>query len=427
MGFRYALAVIALAMAAAVGCGGDDGPTATVSAPSETATSAPDGEPTESDGPGGLPGSGVGAFEVAFAGLQVERPIELVEVPGQGLLLLALQDGVVLAFEKQGDGSDAWTALDWSGRVSRDGNEEGLLGMVLDPGFEGIEGNGYVYLNYSVAEGERRTRVARFDAVGEGPQFRIDPGSELVILEVAQPFGNHKGGKIAFGPDGMLYIALGDGGSGGDPMGNGQDLQRNLLGGILRIDVSEATPNQPYEVPADNPWADGAGGARPEYWAYGLRNPWRFSFDRETGALWAGDVGQGEVEEIDIIVGGGNYGWNIMEGTRCFESSDCDQAGLSLPVAEYSHDFGCSVTGGVVYRGEAVESMYGWYVYGDYCSGVLWALEAGAAAGGARVEPRVLSEDGPAPAAFAEDLDGEVYLLSFDGRVYRLVGVEAGD
>ncbi len=425
---RFAVGVFAagitVAMLAASCGGGDDddgdltGPatvTATATASAETPptlTGTPTADPTPA------PGSGEGRFELAFPQLPLARPIELVEVPGQGILLVALQEGIIVGFSKDGDGSDRFEVTNIRSRVSRAGNEEGLLGMALDPAFEE---NGYVYLHYSVATGERRGRLARFETTGEGAELRLATGSELVILEVPQPYANHNGGKVAFGPDGMLYISLGDGGSGGDPQGNGQDLTRTLLGSILRIDVSDASEAEPYRIPADNPWADGAGGALPEYWAYGLRNTWKFSFDRQTGTLWAADVGQGRMEEVNIIERGGNYGWNIMEGSECYLATTCEQEGLILPVAEYTHQFGCSVTGGVVYRGSAVPEMYGWYLYGDYCSGRMWALEAGAVEGGARVEPKVISDGGPQVAAFAEDLDGELYMLSFDLRIYRLV------
>ena len=198
--------------------------------------------------------------------------------------------------------------MDITGRVSSRGSEEGLLGLALDP-----NNRRHLYVYYSAAN-PRRSVVSRFNYGNIA-----SPETELVVLEVEQPYPNHNGGQIAFGPDGYLYIGLGDGGSAGDPQGNGQDTS-TLLGSILRIDVSNATPEQPYAIPRDNPFADGGG--RPEIWAYGLRNPWRFSFDRETGDLWTGDVGQNEWEEIDIIQRGGNYGWNTLEGNHCFRPRD---------------------------------------------------------------------------------------------------------
>ena len=210
-----------------------------------------------------------------------------------------------------------------------------------------------------------------------------DKDSELVILEIPQPAGNHNGGQLAFGPDGYLYVGLGDGGRGGDPFGNGQDLG-TLLGSILRIDVSEASPTRPYQVPGDNPFV-GITGALGEIWAYGLRNPWRFSFDSQYGdsgygdsesaRLWVGDVGQNNREEVDLVQKGLNYGWNVMEGTACFSpQTGCDQTGLELPVAEYGREGGCSIIGGYVYRGRLIPSLYGAYVFGDFCSGSVWGI-----------------------------------------------------
>ena len=201
-----------------------------------------------------------------------------------------------------------------------------------------------------------------------------------MLLEVEQPYPNHNGGQLAFGPDGYLYIGLGDGGSGGDPQGNGQDLT-TLLGSILRIDVSNASPAEPYRVPEDNPfWDDET--ARAEIWAYGLRNPWRFSFDEATGDLWTGDVGQNRFEEIDLVVRGGNYGWNVLEGTHCFSpKTGCDPTGKALPVLEYPINGGCSVIGGYVYRAAAIPSLAGAYVYGDFCSGKVSALRYDGASG----------------------------------------------
>ena len=217
--------------------------------------------------------------------------------------------------------------LDIRDRVSNRGSEEGLLGLALDP-----QSDGYFYVYYSAAD-PRRSVVSRFAYGSEGQPTvgpSADPDSELIILEIEQPYANHNGGQIAFGPDGFLYIGLGDGGAAGDPRGNGQDTS-TLLGSILRIDVSEATPDQPYAIPPDNPFADGGG--RPEIWAYGLRNPWRFSFDRETGDLWTGDVGQNQWEEIDLIERGGNYGWNTLEGNHCFNPREnCDRENKIPPV-----------------------------------------------------------------------------------------------
>jgi glucose/arabinose dehydrogenase len=353
----------------------------------------------------------------AFPGLpRFERPIAMVEVPGEGVMLLATQPGQVFVFEERADTSMAELALDWRARTRREGNEEGLLGLALDPRFAE---NRFVYLYYTAAGGARRSVIARFTAMGSGTELRLDPASEQVILEVPQPYSNHNGGALAFGPDGMLYIALGDGGGQGDPHGNGQN-PGTLLGSILRLDVREL----PYRIPSNNPFAQRPD-ARGEIWAYGFRNPWRFSFDRETGALWAGDVGQNSWEEVDLVRPGGNYGWNIMEGAACYRPPQgCNAEGLEPPVAVYPlRDGNCAVVGGYVYRGRAIPELRGFYLFADYCSGRVWALDADATAAGERAEAVLLLESGLPIASFAEDAEGELYVLAFDGRAYR-VGAE---
>jgi len=262
----------------------------------------------------------------------LEAPTNFVQA-GNDRILVTDQEGVIWVFEEEHLGAEhvfVPEPLDIRGRVSSRGWEEGLLGLALSP-----KNERYIYIYYSAAN-PRRSVVSRLNY-----NRAVAPDSELVILEVPQPYANHNGGQIAFGPDGYLYIGLGDGGSAGDPQRNGQDTS-TLLGTILRIDVSEATTEQPYAIPPDNPFA-GSGG-RPEIWAYGLRNPWRFSFDRETGELWAGDVGQNRWEEIDIIERGGNYGWNAMEGNHCFRPpSGCEGEDFIPPVWEYPlEDDACS-------------------------------------------------------------------------------------
>ena len=328
---------------------------------------------------------------------------------GSDRLYVVLQPGRIVFFPNDREVDSAELFLDIRDRVNDRGEEEGLLGLAFDPQYAD---NGHFYVYYS-ASGPRRSVVSRFSASADG---RAGPGSERILLEVPQPFSNHNGGQIAFGPDGYLYIALGDGGSRGDPQGNGQDLG-TLLGSILRIDVSTVDSTGAYAVPADNPFV-GHSGARPEIWASGLRNPWRFSFDRATGDLWTADVGQNRFEEVDIIRPGLNYGWNIMEGEECFARSDCDRTGLEIPVAEYGREDGCSVTGGYVYRGSSLPSLYGAYVYGDYCSGRIWALRHD---GDEVTEHMQIVDSGLRIPSFAEDAAGELYVLSFDGTIYRLV------
>jgi len=307
--------------------------------------------------------------------------------------------------------SGASVFLDIRHQVNDAGNEEGLLGLAFGPDYPA---NGRFYVYYSAGQ-PRRSVVSRFTA-GNPDEGAADPESELVILEVPQPFSNHNGGQLAFGPEGMLYISLGDGGSGGDPRGNGQNIS-TLLGSILRIDVSGIGPDRGYDVPPDNPFV-GVRNAREEIWAYGLRNPWRFSFDRQNGALWAGDVGQNSFEEIDLVQKGGNYGWNTLEGGHCFSPrTGCDSTGTELPVIEYGSNRGCSVIGGYVYRGDGIPALSGTYLYGDYCSGELrgFRFEDG------RVErDSLLVNSGLRITSFGQDEAGEIYILTQDGEIHRL-------
>ena len=353
--------------------------------------------------------------ERVFSDLSFQEMTNLVQ-PGDtdDLIFITEQRGVIYAFSAN-NSQQADIFLDITDRVNRGGDEEGLLGLAFDPDYQG---NGYFYVYYSAAD-PRRSVLSRFSLDQENTNI-ADPQSEVVIMEVAQPYSNHNGGQLAFGPDGYIYIGLGDGGSGGDPLGNGQNLS-TLLGSILRIDVSGLSAPGDYEIPADNPFV-GIEGARPEIWAYGLRNPWRFSFDSETGLLWAGDVGQNLWEEIDIISKGANYGWNIMEGFHCYSpSTDCNQSGLTLPVVEYGRSQGCSVTGGYVYRGAQIASLQGHYIYGDYCSGNIWAL---AYDGSAVTENKLLVDSSLSITSFGVDVTGNLYILDRQGGIYTLVQTE---
>ncbi len=302
--------------------------------------------------------------------------------------------------------------LDIRDRVGSSGGEQGLLSVAFPPGYGSSRFHFYVYYT-SVENGQ--TVVSRFQVSADPDQ--ADAASEEILLTQSQPFSNHNGGQLAFGPlDGYLYIGLGDGGSGGDPQNNAQDVGV-LLGKILRIDVESG--DVPYGIPATNPLVD-TPGARPEIWAFGLRNPWRFSFDRQRGDLYIGDVGQNLYEEIDFqpaaSAGGQNYGWRIMEGFHCYNPADCDPTGLVLPVWEYSHDLGCSVTGGMVYRGNRTSAARGIYFYGDYCSGLIWGLIRD----GGEWSNHLLLESGLRISSFGEDESGEIYVASLDGRLYRL-------
>ena len=327
-------------------------------------------------------------------------------------MLVSEQTGRIWALnETTSDHAAVQGILDITDRVSSRSSEEGLLGLAIDP-----KNELHLYVYYSAAN-PRRSVISRFTISPD--HSAADPDSELVILEVVQPYANHNGGQLAFGPDGYLYISLGDGGSAGDPLGNGQDTS-TLLGSILRIDVSQAGPEHPYSIPPDNPFADQPeADERDEIWAYGLRNPWRFSFDRATGELWAGDVGQNRWEEIDLIQPGRNYGWNVLEGNHCFRPRDgCQREGTVPPVWEYSLDGEpCSVIGGYVYRGAAIPWLNGAYVYGDFCSGKVSGLRY---VDGEVVEHRQLADTGLSIMSFAQDNDGELYLLSQKSGIHRL-------
>ncbi|MFV9505275.1 MAG: PQQ-dependent sugar dehydrogenase [Oscillochloridaceae bacterium umkhey_bin13] len=300
--------------------------------------------------------------------------------------------------------------LDLTDRVGSSGNEQGLLSIAFHPQFVA---NGRFFVNYTDRNGN--TVVAQYRVDAAQPD-RADRTSATTILTIAQPASNHNGGLLKFGPDGMLYIGTGDGGRAGDPWNNAQNLD-SLLGKLLRIDVDG---DQPYAVPADNPLRDQAG-ARPEIWAYGLRNPWRFAFDRLTGDLYLADVGQNALEEVHFqpatSPGGENYGWKIMEGTACYEPQNCDPTGLELPVAVYGRDGGCSITGGYVYRGERYPQLNGVYLYSDFCTGNLWALRAEAGAWQNALVGRVAIQ----PSSFGEDEAGELLIADRDGGgIYRL-------
>ena len=295
--------------------------------------------------------------------------------------------------------------LDISDEISS-GGERGLLGLAFHPRYPA---DPRLFVDYTDPNGD--TRVSSFTVDPSRPDV-VDRSTERRLLFVKQPYPNHNGGALAFGPDGFLYISLGDGGSGGDPQGNGQSLT-TLLAKILRIDVDHRSGPNAYGIPADNPFANGAGGRRPEIWLTGLRNPWRLSFDRANGDLWIGDVGQGAWEEIDVqragVPGGTNFGWNRMEGTHCYQpSSGCESASLTKPVAEYGHDQGCTVIGGIVYRGSAQPALRGGYLFADYCSGRVWAIDP--SSNDVR-PPTVVANTKHSFTAFGEDERGEAYAV----------------
>ena len=324
---------------------------------------------------------------------------------GSGRLFVVEQGGTVRIVRDGRLEPDPW--LDLRDETAP-GGEQGLLGLAFHPGYER---NGRLFVNYTDLQGD--TVVAEYRRAGSAA-----PVFERVLLTIDQPFPNHNGGGLAFGPDGFLYIATGDGGSGGDPEDNAQALD-TLLGKLLRIDVDAGGSGSSYEIPSDNPFS-GRADARPEIWAYGLRNPWRFSFDGDK--LWIADVGQSDLEEIDRAParrGGINYGWDDMEGTACYEPAvGCRREGRRLPLAEYSHVEGCSVTGGYVYRGRRYPDLNGAYVFGDYCSGTLWAV---AAEGPPQRSPVELLQTGHLVSSFGVDEEGELYLTDISaGRLLQV-------
>jgi len=349
--------------------------------------------------------------EQIFPNLSFSRPLEFTFASdGSNRVFVVEQEGLIHVFPNRNDVSRTEVFLDIREVVSRDGNEEGLLGLAFHPDYAK---NGRFYVYYSTRP--RASIVSRFRVSADNPD-RADRATEEQIMKIDQPYGNHNGGCIRFGPDGCLYIGLGDGGSAHDPHGNGQNLQ-TLLGSILRIDVDHEDPGSKYAVPKGNPFA-GRDDARGEIWAYGLRNIWRMSFDRASGDLWAGDVGQNRYEEVDLIRRGGNYGWKIREGFHPFEP-DASQTGGPLiePLAEYFHSEGLSITGGQVYRGARLPAYEGAYFYGDYVSGQVWIVRYD----GAKVtENRKVAQTGLAISAFGEDAQGEMVLTAFDGHLYRL-------
>lgn len=347
-------------------------------------------------------------IQEAFPNLTFVNPVDLQYAPdGTDRIFILEQSGIIKVFENNGNTTEVKTFLDISDRVTS-GGETGLLGLAFHPDFAA---NGYFYVDYTTPN-PLRTHISRFQ-VTSNPDS-ADNGSELVLLEIAQPFSNHNGGRVSFGPDGYLYIGMGDGGSAGDPNGNAQNLAV-LLGKILRIDVDNPGGGLNYGIPPANPFAGNTQGWREEIYSFGMRNPWRFSFDPVTSKLWCGDVGQNAWEEIDTITSGGNYGWRCYEGNHEYNMSGCTGTDYLFPIWEYSHSNGCSITGGFVYGGNRSPELKGTYVYGDYCSRSVWSLNFSGAN---------LSNDlvGTAPASilsFGTDMNNELYILCSNGKIYQ--------
>ena len=352
-----------------------------------------------------LPDPNLVSWHLVVAGLN--SPVDVASAgDGSNRLFILERAGVIRIIHEGTLFSDSF--LDLRDRVGSSSSEQGLLGLAFHPAFSR---NGFFYVNYTNQEGN--TVIARFS--GSDDPNRAEVTSENQLLFIGQPYPNHNGGVVVFGPDRYLYLGLGDGGSAGDPQGNGQSTE-TLLGKILRIDIDGGSP---YAFPPDNPFV--SGGGKPEIWAYGLRNPWRISFDRFTGDLYIGDVGQDAWEEVDFLQsgspGGANFGWNYCEGSYPYKGTPISRQGFVPPVFEYSHDQGCSVTGGVVYRGSSLPEWQGVYLFGDYCSGKIWGLLRYSDGTWAQSE---MFEIGENINSFGEDESGEVYLVTMSGNLYRL-------
>jgi len=355
--------------------------------------------------PSGAPSIAVSPF---VSGLT--NPVDF-QIPddGSGRIFIVQQPGTIRIIS--GGSLLGSPFLDISSKVNFDSAEQGLLGMAFHPNYRS---NRRVYVDYDRLSGTQiQTVIAEYQLTAD--PNAADVASERILFTVDQPFANHKGGQLAFGPDGFLYIAFGDGGSGGDPLGNGQNRQ-TLLGKIARIDVDHTDTGLQYAIPPDNPFVGTTD--RGEIWAYGFRNPWRFSFDKSTGRLFVGDVGQDKFEEVDLVQKGLNYGWNIMEGAHCFNPpTGCDMTGLTLPIAEYDHSEGVTEIGGYVYHGTAIPGLAGAYVFGDFSNGKIWELTESSG----KWTRTLLLSSGHNFSAFGQDAAGELYIVDYAGSVLKIV------
>ena len=349
-------------------------------------------------------------LEQVFDFARLESPVLLTHAAdGSGRVFLVEKAGLIKVLRPARSAQS--TFFDHRASINSGPNEAGLLGLAFHPDYAS---NGRVFVCFT--HGNLVSRISEFRVSGD-PDV-LDPASERVLLDIDQPAGNHNGGMIAFGPDGMLYAGFGDGGASNDRFRNGQD-PTTLLGTILRLDV-DRRDGDAYGVPPDNPFVGNEQGWRSEIWAWGLRNPWRFSFDRHTGDLWVGDVGQNRQEEIDLVVRGGNYGWNLQEGFECFGSSTCDDSDLLPPVLQYGRADGISVTGGYVYRGRRLGQLHGAYVYADFGSRHLWAIRHD---GTAVTDSAWLATAPSNVSSFGENEQGELYVVGYDGRIYQFAAL----
>ncbi|MEO8192452.1 MAG: PQQ-dependent sugar dehydrogenase [Gemmatimonadales bacterium] len=365
---------------------------------------------SQTEAASGTSSSSASTMRLEQVGEKFRSPVYLTSPPGDARLFVVEQAGRIRVVKNGSVLSQAF--LDIAERV-KSGGEQGLLSMAFHPDYRS---NGFFFVNFTDRKGV--TRVERFKVSSNADV--ADEASSKLILGIDQPYSNHNGGLVMFGPDRMLYIGMGDGGSGGDPHRNGQNPQA-LLGKILRINVSRADP---YTIPVGNPYADGSRG-KPEIWAIGARNPWRFAFDRVAGLLYIADVGQNEIEEIHIEPSGKpglNYGWNIMEGDRCYGRRECSREGLQIPQVTYNHaGSACSITGGFVYRGRRIPAITGHYFYSDYCAG--WLRSFRYQNGSVTDRREWKTDDLGHVVSFGEDSSGEMYIISENGRIFRFAGV----
>lgn len=380
-------------------------PTITAPSVSPTASAQPSSMPTPN------PGSVSLQIEPAYPNLTFDQPLcYTVSGDGGSDVFVVERTGRIKVFSDSADSVSAEVFLDISDLINHNGQEQGLLGLAFHPDYAH---NGYFYVNYTNRDS---TVIARYTRQ-PGNIRAADPNSGIILLTFKQPYANHNGGHLAFGPYGYLYIATGDGGSSGDPQNNAQNLT-SLLGKILRIDIDQPSGVAAYGIPEDNPFAGNSQGYRPEIFAFGLRNPWRFSFDRH-GALWAADVGQNKYEEIDLIVKGGNYGWSAKEGNHVYKTiSGIDTTTLIPPIWEYSHSLGESITGGYVYAGSQFTALQGTYIYGDFVSGRIWALWID---DNRTVHNVLILETNLSISSFGINADNELLIIDLGGEIYRLI------
>jgi glucose/arabinose dehydrogenase len=400
-----ALTLLAFLTIGLVACGDD----------ASSSPAADGGADARGDGPGGGdngPPPKVTRIERALPQLSFTRPVDIQYAgDGKAVFYVVEQAGQIKRVDLQAQSQT--TFLDIRGRVDDGGNEEGLLGLAFHPSYAQ---NGQLFVNYTDSQGNV---IARFDKKSGADE--ADPGSEAKLLPIPQPQSNHNGGGLIFGADGMLYGGIGDGGGGNDTGNNAQNRQ-NLLGTIFRIDVDNPGAGKAYGIPSDNPFVGAGGGVREEIWAYGLRNPWRFAFDAQTGWMWIGDVGQNAWEEVSLAKSGGlNFGWRIMEGEVCRPggSPNCDKQGLEPPVWVYPQQGSSSITGGRVYRGKAVPALVGWYVYADAVTGEVWRLKLDAE--GKNPQNVLIADTDHFIVGFGVDHEGELYYADLGGKLYRFV------